>query len=118
MAYHDALTDLPNREEFREQLELAVMRVGCGEQFALLYLDLDNFKTINDTLGHLIGDELLKAVAARLRGCIRDGDTLARLGGDEFAVIQVGVDQPTDVAHLALRSIRRSRRFSTYRTIT
>ena len=103
MAYHDALTDLPNREEFREQLELAVMRVGCGEQFALLYLDLDNFKTINDTLGHLIGDELLKAVAARLRGCIRDGDTLARLGGDEFAVIQVGVDQPTDVAHLALR---------------
>lgn len=103
MAYHDALTDLPNREEFREQLELAVARVGRGEQFALLYLDLDNFKTINDTLGHLIGDELLKAVAARLRNCVRDGDTLARLGGDEFAVIQAGVDQPTDVAHLATR---------------
>ena len=103
MAYHDALTGLPNREQFRKQLELALKRVGRGEKFAVLYLDLDNFKAVNDTLGHLIGDELLKVVAGRLQSCIRGTDTLARLGGDEFAIIQAGVEQPSDAARLAIR---------------
>ncbi len=102
-AHHDALTDLANRMEFHKQLEEALKRAGRGQQFAVLYLDLDNFKTINDTLGHLTGDELLKAVADRLRGCVRDTDTLARLGGDEFAIIQAAVAQPSDVAYLAVR---------------
>ena len=103
MAYHDALTGLPNREQFREQLIQALKRVSRGEHFAVLYLDLDNFKTVNDTLGHLIGDELLKVVAERLKRCIRDTDTLARLGGDEFAIIQAAIEQPSDAARLAMR---------------
>jgi diguanylate cyclase (GGDEF)-like protein len=102
-AHHDALTDLANRMHFGEQLDQALKRVGRGEHFALLYLDLDNFKFINDTLGHSSGDELLKAVAGRLQGCIRDLDTLARLGGDEFAIIQAAVERPSDVAYLAGR---------------
>ena len=102
-ACHDGLTDLVNRTEFHKQLDHALKRVERGEHFAVLYLDLDNFKTINDTLGHLTGDELLKAVADRLRGCVRNIDTLARFGGDEFAIIQTGVAQPSDVAYLATR---------------
>ena len=102
-AHHDGLTDLANRMEFHKQLEQALKRAGRGEQFAVLYFDLDNFKTTNDTLGHLTGDELLKAVADRLRGCVRDTDTLARLGGDEFAIIQAAAAQPSDVAYLAVR---------------
>jgi diguanylate cyclase (GGDEF)-like protein len=102
-AHHDALTNLANRTQFGEQLDQALKRVGRGEQFAVLYLDLDNFKFINDTLGHLSGDELLKAVASRLQKCIRNTDTLARLGGDEFAIIQTAVEQPADVAYLAVR---------------
>ncbi|MDI1344737.1 MAG: EAL domain-containing protein [Pseudolabrys sp.] len=103
MAYHDALTGLPNREQFRKQLVQALERVGRGENFAVHYLDLDNFKTVNDTLGHLVGDELLKVVADRLKGCIRGTDTLARLGGDEFAIIQAAIEQPSDAARLAMR---------------
>ena len=89
MAHHDALTDLPNRVLLRERLEDALAR-QARRQLAVLYLDLDHFKSINDTLGHRIGDELLKAAALRLRGCVRDTDTVARLGGDEFAIIQTG----------------------------
>jgi diguanylate cyclase (GGDEF)-like protein len=102
-AQHDALTDLANRTQFGVQLDQALKRVGRGEHFAVLYLDLDNFKFINDTLGHLNGDELLKAVAGRLQSCVRDLDTLARLGGDEFGIIQAAIKQPSDVAYLAVR---------------
>jgi diguanylate cyclase (GGDEF)-like protein len=102
-AHHDALTDLANRTQFREKLDQALKRVARGEHFAVLYLDLDNFKIINDTLGHLGGDELLKEVAGRLQGCVRNLDTLARLGGDEFGIIQAAVKRPPDVAYLAMR---------------
>ena len=103
MARYDALTDLPNRAQFSEELDRALARVQRGEQFALLYLDLDHFKRVNDTLGHPIGDELLKSAADRLRGCVRETDLIARLGGDEFAIIQSPVDQPSDAATLAER---------------
>jgi diguanylate cyclase (GGDEF)-like protein len=103
LAYHDVLTDLPNRLMFRQRLEEALKRVPRGEQVAVLYLDLDNFKKVNDTLGHSIGDELLKVMAGRLRDCVREVDVVARLGGDEFAIIQSAVERPADVAHLAKR---------------
>ena len=93
LAHYDPLTDLPNRVLFCEQIERELQKVSRGEQFALLYIDVDEFKGINDSLGHHVGDELLKAVAGRLRGCIRETDLIARLGGDEFAVIQTGVKQ-------------------------
>lgn len=103
MARHDVLTDLPNRMLLRERLDQALARVHRGEQVAVLYLDLDDFKGINDALGHDIGDKILQAVADRLRGCVRDTDTIARLGGDEFAIIQTGLEQLADTATLAMR---------------
>jgi diguanylate cyclase (GGDEF)-like protein len=103
MARHDPLTDLPNRASLREQLQQALARVHRGEMVALHYIDLDHFKNINDTLGHLFGDDLLKAVADRLRSCVREIDLVARLGGDEFAIVQVGVERPGDAAVLAQR---------------
>jgi len=103
MAHHDALTGLANRVLLRELLDAALTRVRRGQRLAVLYLDLDHFKSINDTLGHTIGDALLMAVADRLRGCLRETDTLARLGGDEFAILQTAIEQPTDAALLAQR---------------
>jgi len=103
MAMHDALTDLPNRVMLRRSLEQALARVKRGEIVALHYIDLDHFKAVNDTLGHLVGDELLKEVADRLRGCVREIDTVARLGGDEFAVIETALPQSKDAALLAQR---------------
>ncbi len=103
MARHDALTDLPNRILFRDQLADALGGVGRGAKLAVLYLDLDRFKGVNDTLGHPMGDELLKLVADRLRDCVRDTDTVARVGGDEFAIIQTNIEQPLDTAALARR---------------
>jgi diguanylate cyclase (GGDEF)-like protein len=101
MAHHDALTELPNRVLLREHLAIALERVHRGEHLAVHYLDLDHFKTVNDSLGHPVGDELLKAVAGRLRHCVGDAGTVARVGGDEFAIVQTGVDQPKDAAALA-----------------
>ncbi len=103
MARHDALTDLPNRVLLRERLEHELKRVKRGECLAVLCLDLDQFKGVNDTLGHPIGDELLKLVADRLRGCTREPDTVARLGGDEFAIIMTQMQEPTDAASLSKR---------------
>ena len=103
MAHHDALTDLPNRTLFGVQLEAALRWLKRDEQMAVLFLDLDNFKNINDTLGHQIGDALLKTVADRLRGCIRETDEIARLGGDEFVIVQTKVSSPADVSHFAQR---------------
>ncbi len=103
MARHDALTDLPNRVLLRERLEHELKRVKRGECLAVLCLDLDQFKGINDTLVHPIGDELLKLVADRLRGCTREPDTVARLGGDEFAIIMTQMQEPTDAASLSKR---------------
>jgi diguanylate cyclase (GGDEF)-like protein/PAS domain S-box-containing protein len=96
LAHHDALTNLPNRVLFRSQLELALTQLREGEHWALLFLDIDHFKSINDTLGHPIGDELMRAVAGRLRRCVQAGDTVARLGGDEFALIHTAIRNPQD----------------------
>jgi diguanylate cyclase (GGDEF)-like protein/PAS domain S-box-containing protein len=103
MARHDALTDLPNRVLLREQLEHELKRVKRGECLAVLCLDLDQFKGVNDALGHPVGDELLKMVSVRLRGCTREIDTVARVGGDEFAIIMTQIQQPTDAAALSKR---------------
>jgi diguanylate cyclase (GGDEF)-like protein len=112
LAHFDALTDLPNRVLFQEQLEAALARMVYGEQVALLYIDIDEFKNVNDTLGHRIGDELLKSVAMSLRDCLDATHIVARLGGDEFAVVQTAVKRSEDVTTLVARiyqSIRESR---------
>jgi diguanylate cyclase (GGDEF)-like protein/PAS domain S-box-containing protein len=103
MAHHDALTGLPNRVFLRKELNRHLGPVSRGETFAVLCLDLDRFKQVNDTLGHSIGDALLSAVGRRLRECVRDTDVVARLGGDEFAIIQNGAEQPTSATILAQR---------------
>jgi diguanylate cyclase (GGDEF)-like protein len=103
MARHDALTDLPNRVLLRERLVEALARVERGHRLAVLCLDLDHFKNVNDTLGHPVGDELLRAVADRLRACVRDTDTISRVGGDEFSIIQTDIVDATDAERLARR---------------
>jgi diguanylate cyclase (GGDEF)-like protein/PAS domain S-box-containing protein len=105
MAHHDALTDLPNRLQLYEQLRQSLTRTRQGVHVAVFCLDLDRFKNVNDAHGHPVGDLLLKAVADRLRQCIRDTDTVARLGGDEFAIVQAGASQPTDATSLASRLV-------------
>jgi diguanylate cyclase (GGDEF)-like protein len=99
MAHYDALTDLPNRTLFQRHAETLLAQLS-GRQLAILYIDVDEFKRINDTLGHLIGDEFLKTVADRLRGCIGPDDFVARLGGDEFAIVQCGINCNDDVSAL------------------
>lgn len=111
LAYYDPLTDLPNRILFHDRLEQAIAGVGRSSgMFALFYLDLDHFKNINDTLGHPVGDQLLKSVASRMRGRFRDTDTVARLGGDEFAVILHGIRNAEDAGHMARQLIDSFRR--------
>jgi diguanylate cyclase (GGDEF)-like protein len=103
LAHYDALTMLPNRVLFRERIGHELGKLAPGEQIAVLYIDLDEFKGINDSLGHPVGDELLKGVASRLRDCVRETDLVARLGGDEFAIVQTGVRQMSDVTDLVAR---------------
>jgi diguanylate cyclase (GGDEF)-like protein/PAS domain S-box-containing protein len=99
LALHDSLTDLPNRTLFRDRLAQAMMRAhGTGSSVALLYVDLDRFKEINDSLGHNVGDLLLQAVARRLLACVRGTDTVSRLGGDEFVLVLADVHRVADAA--------------------
>jgi diguanylate cyclase (GGDEF)-like protein/PAS domain S-box-containing protein len=102
LAHHDALTGLPNRTLLADRLAMAIARARReGDKVGVLMLDLDHFKTINDSLGHHVGDELLEAVAARLRGCLRESDTAARLGGDEFVIALSSVSSTADAELVA-----------------
>lgn len=104
LAHHDPLTALPNRLLFNERFEQMIYHAARQQRgFALMFIDLDDFKVINDTLGHGAGDELLKVVAARVHGTIRRSDTLARLGGDEFVMLLTDVYEPQRCASLALK---------------
>ncbi|WP_083660366.1 EAL domain-containing protein [Acuticoccus yangtzensis] len=105
MALHDMLTELPNRVAFREGLEKALSRAARGHSISVICFDLDHFKAVNDTLGHPVGDALLKLVAGRVRSCLRPTDMLARLGGDEFAIVQLDLGQPQSASSLAERLI-------------
>ena len=105
MARHDSLTDLPNRLLLGERLAEALAHVERGQQLAVLCLDIDQFKNVNDALGHPIGDELLRKVAARLRHCMRDTDTVSRVGGDEFTIIQGNIAGAVDARQLAVRML-------------
>lgn len=105
LARHDVLTGLPNRAVLREELARLLTRCTRGEDLALLYLDLDQFKAVNDSYGHGVGDSLLREVAERLRASTREADLIARLGGDEFAIVQCGAPQPTASRQLARRVI-------------
>ena len=110
-AFHDALTGLANRALFRDRLRQSIARAQRRrEQPAILYMDLDAFKSINDTLGHPVGDALLTAVARRIKTCVREGDTVARLGGDEFAILledTEDLESPTGVAQRILQGLNR-----------
>ncbi|WP_329740828.1 bifunctional diguanylate cyclase/phosphodiesterase [Dyella sp. A6] len=104
VAHHDPLTELPNRDVFHRRLDDALARARQdGHMLALLYIDLDRFKPINDSYGHDVGDLLLREVAARLRRCVRESDTVSRLGGDEFAVLLEQISHPEDAAHIAAK---------------
>ena len=103
LAHYDALTDLPNRALLHDRLKRELARIAAGEQLAVYYIDIDEFKSVNDSLGHLIGDELLKSVAASLSRCVGAAGFVARLGGDEFAIVQTAVKSPADVADLVNR---------------
>ncbi len=100
LAYYDALTDLPNRALFREHVGRKLANIAPGERFAILFIDVDEFKSVNDSLGHHIGDELLKSIASRLRQCVGPNDFVARLGGDEFAIVKVGLMDESEVVAL------------------
>jgi diguanylate cyclase (GGDEF)-like protein len=105
MALHDALTDLANRVLLNQRLENALDRIVEPEMLAVHHLDLDQFKAVNDTFGHPAGDKLLKIVAGRLRGLVRETDTIARTGGDEFVIVQVPVADSSEATSLAQRII-------------
>jgi diguanylate cyclase (GGDEF)-like protein len=105
LARHDALTELPNRIQFLEEMAIARVAIERGEKAAVLCIDLDRFKEINDTLGHAAGDKLLKQVSARLWGTTRETDVLARLGGDEFSLLIRPIERPSDAAAVADRIV-------------
>jgi diguanylate cyclase (GGDEF)-like protein/PAS domain S-box-containing protein len=105
LAQFDALTDLPNRVTFYEAIDATLTHLRRADSTAILSLDLDHFKSVNDTLGHPVGDSLLKAAAERMRSCVRGDDIVARLGGDEFAIVQVPAQDATSVTALAARLI-------------
>jgi diguanylate cyclase (GGDEF)-like protein len=107
LAYHDPLTGLPNRRQLHDHMSKAVSRLRDDEEIAVLYLDLDHFKEINDRYGHSTGDLLLLKVAERLRANVRTTDKVARLGGDEFAIVQTGEHARRQAAELAERLIHR-----------
>lgn len=102
-AFHDPLTGLPNRILFMERLEHAFQRQKRGKQFAVLFLDMNRFKAINDSYGHSTGDELLRVVAHRMETCVRPGDTIARFGGDEFGLLIEDITQAEDATEIAGR---------------
>jgi diguanylate cyclase (GGDEF)-like protein/PAS domain S-box-containing protein len=110
LAHYDALTDLPNRVSFRECVEHKLSSGDLKNRFAILYIDIDEFKSINDSLGHHVGDELLKCIAARLHECAGTNDLVARLGGDEFAIVKAELSEPANLVafveniHRAIRS--------------
>jgi diguanylate cyclase (GGDEF)-like protein len=104
MAYYDPLTGLPNRRLFQDRYRQALLLAKrYSRKMAVFYLDLDDFKMINDSYGHAVGDELLKKVAARLLHCVRDPDTVCRLGGDEFVILLQQFEQPEDIDKVAQR---------------
>jgi len=106
LAHHDALTSLPNRVLFKQRLDIALSSaIEQSTTVAVICLDLDNFKEVNDSLGHAAGDQLLQQVSERLKSCVANNDTVARLGGDEFAVIQIGASQPHDAEELSRKLI-------------
>ncbi|MGZ7030533.1 MAG: putative bifunctional diguanylate cyclase/phosphodiesterase [Thermoanaerobaculia bacterium] len=106
LAYHDALTGLPNRPLFFDRLIVSLAQASRADQkVGVFFLDLDRFKEINDSLGHSLGDALLKSVADRIRHCVRDGDTLARFGGDEFTLLIPRIDHIEDAAKIAQKII-------------
>ncbi|MCP3408792.1 EAL domain-containing protein [Bradyrhizobium sp. CCGB01] len=103
LAHYDALTDLPNRTMFHEHLRKELAAIAGGEEVAVHYIDIDEFKGVNDALGHLVGDELLKSIAQSLRRCAGPADFVARLGGDEFAIVQSAVTSQDAVSDLVAR---------------
>lgn len=105
MAMHDVLTGLPNRAMLHQRMEDALSRAHKGEKFAVLWIDLDHFKAVNDSLGHLIGDALLKCVSAKMLECVNEQDTVARVGGDEFVILQTNLKAPERSSNLAQRLI-------------
>jgi len=110
MAYHDALTGLPNRILLNDRLEMALLQARRNNSLVgLLYIDFDQFKQINDTLGHNVGDLLLQAVGSRLKECLRQQDTVARLGGDEFILLLPEITNREDAGKLAQKLLEKVR---------
>ncbi len=104
MAHHDALTGLPNRVLLRDRIQQAIAQAHrAGSQLAVLFIDLDRFKTINDSLGHQLGDRLLQSVASRILVCVREGDTVSRVGGDEFVIVIPGLHSSIDASAVAAK---------------